>query len=287
MGEITKINIGSDIKLSVFLSNGIDPLNIHSVQAYLINTSVKSDLENQIKQAYSEYDNAVENKKDKIQFISRFPMEPHFNNYASTHYDICQCGCPHYYATPRCYRPVYCGFGVHPHTFDGFKNHLWAHYDMDPLMCNIKKAEDVYHKNERFLQYQARVESTGYADKIMVYFPGKDQLTVGIYKLIIVAQVYQPGYSNCSQFKTVVADYDDVFELVYTGGGDAQLNVGVVPTYSNSGEDGQHGLDLHVKDGVFDLDKNQLTLILNSNNPIDPIDTSAETGWWDEPITQS
>ena len=85
-------------------------------------------------------------------------MEPHINEYRSTRYDVCQCGYPHYHTHPRYCRPVYCGFGVHPHTFDGFRNHLWAHYDLKPLADNIKCAEDIYHKNEHFLQYQALVE---------------------------------------------------------------------------------------------------------------------------------
>ena len=278
-----KINIGSDIRLTVHLTTKyFAPLNIHSVQAYLVNASVKSDLENQIKAAYNEYNNALEEKANRISFISRFPMEPHFCGYESSPYDICQCGYPHYHARPRCCRPAYCGFGVYPHTFDGFRNHLWAHYDMDPLRDRIKRAEELYHKNEQFLQYQAFVEETSNPSTINVYFPGSDQLKPGIYKLILVAKVYQPGYSKFSDFKTITVSYDNVFELVTEGGSDAEITVGVVPTNGYSGDGQQYeGQDLHVIGGEYD-NNGHINLVLNNNTQVPPISIESETEWHED-----
>lgn len=276
-----KINIGSDIRLTVHLSTKyFAPLNVHSVQAYLVNTSVKSDLENQIKAAYDEYNDAVINKAEKIQFISRFPVEPYFKGFSSSPYDICQCGYPHYHAHPHCCRPAYCGFGVYPHTFDGFRNHLWAHYDTDPLIAKIKYAEELYQKKEQFLKYQAFVEETSSNSTILVHFPGKDQVELGVYKLIIVAQVYQPGYSKFSKLKTVTIDFNNVFELVESGGGDTTIVVGIAPTESTSGDGQSSYFDTYAVSGEYN-GSGLIDIKLNTgfSLPGGPIDISSETEW--------
>lgn len=278
-----KINIGSDIKLTVRLNTSyLAPLNIHSVQAYLINTSVKSDLEGQIKAAYDEYNLAMAEKADKIRYISRFPMEPYFKDYMSNCYNIGQCGHPHYYARHCHCVPMYCGFCAYPHTFDGFRNHLWAHYDMDPLRQKIKRAEDLYHRTEQFLQYRALVEQTADPAIINVYFPGSDQIKTGVYKLLLVVKVYQPGYSNFTDFKTITISYDGVFELVTEGGGDTNITIGVVPTegYTGGGQYGTSG-DKYVVQGDYN-GSGYIQLTLNDGSQLrSPIDVTSETEWHD------
>jgi hypothetical protein len=48
-----------------------------------------------------------------------------------------------------------------------------------------------------------------------VAFPAEHQLYTGVYKLVIVAKVYAPGF-NKYNLKTVTIDVPDVFELVST-----------------------------------------------------------------------
>lgn len=284
MDVVNKVNIGSDIKLTVHLNTKyLAPLNIHSVQAYLVNTTIKSELEKQIRIAKSEYSNALADKADNIQFISRFPKEPHFKGYISSHYDICQCGYPHYHSCPCHHRPVYPGFGVHPHTFDGFRNHLWAHYDLCPLIDKIKLAEEQYDKSKEFLSYQALVEETANANTILVYFPGEKQLDLGVYKLILVAKVYQPGYSKFTKLKTIVVDYDNAFELVESGGGDANIQVGVAPTDSAMTDGQQYTItDRFIEAGEYD-DEGHINIKYNDQTYAQmPINIESETEWWDD-----
>lgn len=47
----------------------------------------------------------------------------------------------------------------------------------------------------------------------MAFFPAYDQHILGSYKLVVVAELYQPGY-DYSNLRTVTIDYPDVFELV-------------------------------------------------------------------------
>lgn len=210
-------------------------------------------------------------------------MEPYFKDYVSNCYNIGCCGHPHYFARHCHCVPMYCGFGVYPHTFDGFRNHLWAHYDMDPLREKIRRAEDLYHRSEQFLQYQALVEETQDPSTINVYFPGSNQIKTGIYKLVLVIKVYQPGYSKFTDFKTITVSYDNAFELVTEGGGDAVITIGVVPTDGNTGGgSGQYGSDKYVTEGSYSGD-GFIQLKLNDGSSLkDPIDVTSETEWHDD-----
>ena len=277
-----RIRIGNDIKLSVHLfTSTYDPINIHSVQAYLINTTTQSQLEQQIKSAYEEYDNVLHSKD--IKYISRFPMEPYSDGYCCTGYDICQCGEPTYNVKPRRCRFVYRGFGVYPHTFDAYKNHLYA--KQCPDADKIMHAEDMYNKLNKFIKYQAHVESSDDINRIYVYFPGKDQLSVGVYKLIIVAQIYQPGYSKFNNLKTITVDYNDVFQLVDDASGisgdgrDIEIAVGIVESQNgiyNPSDD-----DIYVKTSTLSGNKINLRLSDGTQLKTNIIDVSPITDWYE------
>ena len=153
---------------------------------------------------------------------------------------------------------------------------------MDPLRDRIKRAEELYHKNEQFLQYQAFVGNTSNSSTIYVYYPWQDQLKPGIYKLVLVAKVYQPGYYIFSDFKTITVSYDNVFELVTEGGSDAEITVGVVPTNGYSGDGQQYeGQDLHVIGGEYD-NNGHINLVLNNNTQVPPISIESETEWHED-----
>lgn len=280
-----KIRIGNDIKLSVHLSTSTyDPINIHSVKAYLINTTLQSKLEEQIKAAYKEYDDYI--NSDKIKYVSRFPLEPMPDEYCCNKYDICQCSIPTYKANPLRYKNVYSGFGVCPHTFDGFKFGMYS--KNFPNESKIKKAEDEYMKEKDFIKYQAHVESSDRINNVYVYFPSEDQINPGIYKLIIVAQVYQPGYSKFDNLKTITVDYNDIFQLVddSTGisgdGQDIVIEVGVVETQNGTFDPTQQ--DLYVSKGEYSGNIIQLTLSDGTHLAGNIIDVSPITDWYEDDL---
>jgi len=122
----------------------------------------------------------------KSRFIDRFPMEPRLAAFNATPYDVCNSGLPTWRAFP-----VYPGFGVNP-DFRRLRNRK-------PLP----------------FEYTANVAATSSQSVVEVSFPAEHQLFTGMYKLIIVAKLYAPGYSS-DNLKTVTLDVPDVFELVST-----------------------------------------------------------------------
>lgn len=229
-----KVRIGNDIRLSVNLlsRNGFDAINIHSMKAYLINTS-KYD---RICRKIEEDRKWEEEHKHTPKFISRFPIEPHDHHrphhhshpdYCATDYDICCSGRPVYHVHPTWYVPVYHGFGVYPHSFEP---HLWhtrdEHHGLYPFTdCKPHGVEP--HLDH--LRFEAPVESTEDRDRVRVYFPGECQMYTGTYKLVIVAKLYVPGYSSHKNLKTVTMDYPEVFTLVdQSSEADVNDNVDIV-----------------------------------------------------------
>lgn len=270
--------IGTDIKLYVSLKDNVNqPLNIHSVQAFLVNTSLKDKLKQQIKDAYDAYDNASSDKS--IKYISRFPNEPMCDCYRSTRYDICQSGYPTYHAAPYYIKPFYRGFGVYPHTFDAFRNHAWAHRCVDKEMFDIVKAEKEYKDKSSYIQYQAVVEESNKPGVIHVYFPAKDQIECGKYSLILVVKCYAPGYTTQTLLKTITFDYKDVLELVSDmdlADNDSVVEVGIIePDINITGD------DTYVNKGRVESSSNQDNLILGlSTGGEVPIDFSRLTAWY-------
>lgn len=194
-----KIRIGNDISLNVTLlykEYGDDAVNINSVKAFIINSSKEDEARKQF--------------ESKTKFISRFPVEPYIDAYSSTAYDVKSCGYPTWRAYPKNYvYATYSGFGPNP-NWDQIYRHMPE--------CNLT-------------QYQAEVKYTDDRSKVNVYFPAEAQLYTGTYTLVIVAKIYEPGYSK-DNLKTVTVDYEDVFTLVGTseGGVDGPVTINVTST---------------------------------------------------------
>ena len=226
------------------------PVSIRSVKAFLINTTLQQD-----------YEKAL---KDKTRFISRFPMEPYYLPYEPNPYDICSSGFPGWRAYPRrhLYMP-YAGFGVHPHFGGIYK----------PLAC-IKSG----------IEYVANVMATKDQHVVEVSFPARAQRFTGSYKLIIVAELYAPGFNN-HNLKTITVDMPNVFELVKTTeeGVDTgiMINVNNVVDILPDGDQTQDVVydDIYVNDGEFGNDSIALG---RTDGSTVTVDTSSVTGWWEE-----
>lgn len=176
-----EIRIGNDICLDVTLlynSDNDEYANINSIQAFIINASKEAEYEALI--------------KDKTRFISRFPVEPYVDAYSSTAYDIKSSGYPTWMAYPRNHvYATYSGFGVMP-GWDNIYRPMPEH---------------------NLTQYKAEVKYTEDRSVVKVFFPATAQLYTGTYNLVIVAKVYDPGYSK-DNLRTVTMDYENVFTLV-------------------------------------------------------------------------
>ena len=175
-----KIRIGNDIRLDVQLiyNNINEQVNINSVKAFIINDTKRKEIEDELI------------KKPK--FINRFPIEPFVDTYSSNAYDVKSSGRPTWNVFPcDCSQYIYPGFGVYPD---------WDH------VYGFDRFKDI-------TKYRAKVKYTEERDTIQVFFPAEAQLFTGKYSLVIVAKIYEPGYSD-DNLRTVSIDYDDVFELV-------------------------------------------------------------------------
>ena len=170
-----KVRIGNDICLHVSLlgSNMNDYVNIKSIKAYIINTTKQNDIDEQHRYDTIKYRNDIEERAGVVRYISRFPAEPFHKAYHGTPYDLCHSGHPTYHVHPVCCVAPYIGFGVHPHTFDPFHNHLYAFDDMkdlhDGMIANERNYKIMYDKCE----YEAEVRSTEQKNKVLVYFPAE------------------------------------------------------------------------------------------------------------------
>lgn len=207
LDNIKRIRIGNDIRLRINLLNmkGIDTINIKSIKVYIINTSREKE------------------KADKIanctKFISRFPCEPHHPAFEPSAYDLNLAGLPRYYAYPEhhCHY-FYHGFGLHPD---------WSH---------IYPVENCTNDTE----FIAPVQATEYKDQVDAYFPANSQLYCGVYKIVVVARIYQPGY-GLDNLRTITMDYNNIFRLVDDSTG---TNSDVTIEIGAASEIGVQGLEL-------------------------------------------
>lgn len=212
-----KVRIGNDICLHVSLlgDRNNDYVNIKRIRAYLVNVTRQHQIDEDHRRDTIQYRDQIEKRNGMVRYISRFPAEPFHHAYHGTPYDLCHSGHPTFHVHPvHCIAP-YIGFGVHPHTFDPFHNHLWGYDDMmdihNKMMIKDREYVDLYDKCE----FLAPVNSTDEPNKVLVYFPAECQLYTGTYKLVIIAELYQPGYSpNNDNLRTVTMDYNEVFTLV-------------------------------------------------------------------------
>ena len=184
---------------------GIDTINIKSIKVYIINTSREKE------------------KADKIanctKFISRFPCEPHHPAFEPSAYDLNLAGLPRYYAYPEYHcHYFYHGFGLHPD---------WSH---------IYPVENCTNDTE----FIAPVQATEYKDQVDAYFPANNQLYCGVYKIVVVARIYQPGY-GLDNLRTITMDYNNIFRLVDDSTG---TNSDVTIEIGAASEVGVQGLEL-------------------------------------------
>lgn len=94
-----KIRIGNDIRLQISLRfRDLDKIvNIQSIKAFFINTTLKDELDKQYKR--------------KNRFVGRFPIEPFLDEFEPNAFAINSAGYPKYHAIVH---NRYNGFGLRP-----------------------------------------------------------------------------------------------------------------------------------------------------------------------------
>lgn len=246
-----KIRIGNDIRLAVDLRKqvleGDDTLAVRQVTAYLVNTTKVAEYEAKL--------------KERPKFVGRFPREPFSHAYETTPWCLCGCGMPTYNAFPANSCSLYSGFGVQPYD------------NINKELADIAKC----------IQYKAACQSTGAQNIISVYFPAKHQIATGVYKLIVVANVYAPGY-NVENIKTLQVDMPDVFELVDTTEEGIDTGITMFTNVDSPAEGTASAEDLgdiifddvYVNGGV--LSGNNIVLNRTDNIPVS-IDVDDIVGW--------
>ena len=198
-----RIRIGNDVRLNLTLHGprAYDQANIKQLRCYLVNTTM--------------FDSCV---GDCFSCGDCYGVE--------------RCGCPCYHAMPHCNRH-HCSYHTHNHWH---RNHMCM---LDPHGCNPAAGEALYKpkygapfdaiscgacQDFTYLTY-SRVCSK--ANSIQCYFPAKDQMYCGAYKLIVQVVIYEPGWGK-TDLHTYTMDYGEVFILVddNTGAsGDITLDV--------------------------------------------------------------
>ena len=198
-----KIRIGNDVRLNLTLRgpHTYDQANIKQLKCYLINTSM----------------------------LDYFPVDC----FCCKHVHGCgcvkdRCGHPKYHALPHCryYDCCHNDF-YHPDCCHDYFHHCSHdfHCMLDPHGCNPAAGPGVlppkYNKPydavnccacEDFT-YLAYSRVLPKANSIQCYFPAKDQMFCGVYKLIVQAMIYEPGWGR-TDIHTYTMDYGDVFQLV-------------------------------------------------------------------------
>lgn len=224
-------------------------ISIRSVKAILINTTMQR--------------NFAKIMRHKSRFISRFPIEPALEAFHSTPYDICGSGYHTWRTYPRPYMMApFHGFGLHP-RWTGIYKPL-------PMINDI--------------EYRANVSATDHQNVVEVSFPAEHQLHTGVYKLIIVAKIYAPGFNN-KNLKTITVDVPDVFELVKTSeegrDGDVVVNVMNLRDRLPDGERYEYtSPDIYVNQGTVDADENMIQLGRTDEDIVN-VDMTSLTGWLD------
>ena len=239
-----KILIGNDIRLLVRLlgKNSTDRINIQSIKAYLINTTVEEQ--------------AIADLHNKTRFISRFPIEPAIDAYTSTAYNINSTGYPSYHAFPRNHViGSYAGFGHYPN------------WDMI--------YRPVPHHN--LTEYLAQVKATKDRDIVDVFFPAEAQLFPGTYKMIVVAKIYDPGFSS-NNLRTVTMHYENIFQLVNNVNEEGVDSAVTLHVGIDNDSPSSTGEDVHATSGSFIDNSGKIRVNLNNDTSFD-IDMSSETMW--------
>lgn len=192
-----RIRIGNDIRLNLTLRGPrtYDRANIKQLKCYFINTSM----------------------------LDYFPVGcQHCCNQCDKHVNRCgyttnMCGHPKYHVLPHychhdcCHNDFYCS-----HYFNCMLDHHGCNPEARPCVLPPKYRNPYDAVNccacgdFTYLAYSRVLPK---ANAIQCYFPAKDQVFCGIYKLIIQAIVYEPGW-GCTNLHTYTMDYGEVIELV-------------------------------------------------------------------------
>lgn len=249
-----KIRIGNDIRLAVDLRKQVvdesldNTFAVRQITAYFVNTTKLEEYEAKL--------------AERPIFTGRFPMEPFSHAYDTTPWCLCGCGIPTYNSFPVNAGGVYGGFGT------------------QPFNSRYKELQNI----AQYIQYRAKCEATASQNIISIYFPAEDQLTVGVYKLVIAAKVYAPGY-NDENLKTIQIDVPEVFELVKTT--EEGIDTGVIidvdmqkPSDGTAGADEEEVIftDVYVNGGV--LADGNIILNRTDNNPVS-INLDGVVGWYE------
>lgn len=231
-----KVRIGNDIRLQVQLAYGDkqDRVNIQSLKAVFVNKTLKEKFEKDLKRVN--------------RFMHRFPIEPFTNEFKSTACNINSCGYPRYKAIiPNHYN----GFGVNP---------KWN--EIGPV------------KEMPITEYTSAVEYTINPDIVVATFPADAQLYEGVYDLVVVAKLIDPGYTN--NVRTVTVDYNNVFELVDNSQG-SDVDQPVQIEIDNYTSDSPRW-DYYVVSGSYS--DNEIRLRRNDNATVH-VDISPVSGWYE------
>lgn len=225
--QTTKIRIGNDIVFNVALDTNrkFDSVNIKSIKCVLINTTLCGHCHH------------------------RFPCEPKCDEYKPNCCNLNTCGyhtynhdphfCPsfgHYHDgmwRGHCYCDPF-----HPHHFWGeypgfgivpgfYHNHYHCRFGRD-FCPHMDYFVPVGHVHRDPHHYICPVKALYTKNRFQAYFPAEDQLRLGTYKMVVVAQVYEPGY-KLNDLRTITIDHENLFELVDSSDGatgDVILTVG-------------------------------------------------------------
>ena len=177
-----KIRIGNDIRLNLTLRGPrtYDQASIKKLACYLINTSVADFYTGET-----------------------CCNDPHMYGHPCFN----RCGCPQYHVYPHCCRPYH-----HDCRLSGRGCNPCAGAPcIPPAYC--KPFDRVLAGYDDKFCYTAYSKVLPKANSIQCYFPAKDQLFCGVYKLVVVAEMYEPGWGR-TDLHTYTMDYGDVFQLV-------------------------------------------------------------------------
>lgn len=234
--ETAKIRKGNDIRLKIQLrlANKDEYANIQSLRAIFVNTTLKEKLEKEFIK--------------KNRFIGRFPIEPFVKEFEPCEYNIHSTGYGRYRAFVY---NEYCGFGLYP---DWKKCMPIRDIDVTTYYAPITNTEDPYIK--------------------IIDFPAQAQKYEGVYQLILIAKIADPGYKDFQ--RTVTINNNNIFELVGDSeeeGVDNPVQIEIVDQSST-----EPLQDVYVIAGGYS-DKT-VHLRRNDNSVID-VDVSPITSWYE------
>lgn len=210
-------------------------VHVLHAKAFFVNTTLK----NKLKEEY----------KNKHRFIGRFPIEPFVDEFIPNAHNINSTGWHQYRAIlPNSYK----GFGIYPNWKDAFP---W--------------------KEHNVVKYQAPITNTKDRNKIIVDFPAEAQLFPGEYQLIVVAEIFDPGYKNSSRMVTM--NLNGVFELV-SDSEEADVDGAVQIEINNTDVESTDPIDVYVESGSYD--SGSIRLDRTDNTRVN-IDVSPITGWYE------